>query len=114
MYIIKNLPIFLPLVVCVVLSILGLRNDIGYAELSYKIIIAVMVFYVLGVCLRGILIRFLVKALEISEKKARLIREARASEDLAHSFSSASGRSHVNTYRNDEEDLDPYEPERFQ
>lgn len=116
MYIIKNLPVLLSLVACVIITVAGINSNIDYKELSFKIIISIVVFYLFGMFIRNILLRFLVNALEISEKKARLLREREAAKEMSHSFNAAAmnyQKIYNDSSDEDEEELEPYAPQKY-
>lgn len=116
MYIIKNLPALLSLTACVAITISGINKGIDLFELSFKLVIAIIVFSLFGTLIRGVLIRFFLGVLEQSEKKARMIREAKAAAELSNTFNKAASRRHETSQAlrsQDEEELEPYVPQKM-
>ena len=116
MYIVKNLPVFLSLTACVIITILGINDKIDYEELSLKLVIAIISFYLFGTFVRNLIIKFLIKALVISEKKARLIKESKALAGLSHTFSETETKSNnhgYNTSSSSNDELEPYMPQKY-
>lgn len=75
MYILKNLPVFLPLTVSVILSIMGIYYKADFNEILLKLVFAIVIFYFLGIFIRDTILGFLFRVLEESERKARVLRD---------------------------------------
>lgn len=101
MYIIKNLPVFLPLAVAVIISLLGIYYKSDFNELSLKLVISIVVFYFVGSFIRNLILNFLYRVLEESERKSKLISEIEYEKSRA-------AKKPILT-----EELEPYSPEKF-
>lgn len=101
MYIIRNLPVLLALVVSVILSILGAYQGIEIMEFSVKLILSIVIFYFFGAFVRSIIINFLVSVLRENERKARILEEIEMEEE-------SNGR-----IREYDGELEPYMPKRL-
>lgn len=98
MYILKNLPVLLALTASVIITLLDLQYGADFKEISMKLIIGISVFYVIGYFLRKILFVFLLKLLDDSEKKAKMIKNAAASSD---------------ENQDSDDEFEPYVPKKF-
>lgn len=98
MYILKNLPVLLALIASVIITILDIQYGADFKEVSLKLIIGISVFYTIGYFLRKILFVFLLKLLDDSEKKAKLIKYAKVAS---------------NSKKDSDDEFEPYMPKTF-
>lgn len=98
MYIFKNLPVFLALISSVIITILDIQHGADFKETSSKLIIGISVFYIIGYILRRMFFVFLLKLLDDSEEKTKMIKKA-------------TDESRVDQDSDDE--FEPYVPKKF-
>lgn len=119
MYVMRNLPLLLPLVASVILCVTGIYNGFDFKEFSVKLVLAIVIFYIFGVLIRNMFFTFLVKILHESERKAKFIKQAKEKEhqerEKLRKFNEISNMRHNQQYEEYEEDeeLEPYTPNKI-